>query len=150
MTDRISQFQSASKDFFETISSFPAAKREEIIFDKWSLKDVIAHLVGWDEHFIEELDNLINNKIEKSIWVTIPNLNKNSTAKFKNDSYQNVIKTYQQTSQKLINKLRNLDKIYWDKPLFPEKKSRTPQKYLSIWIQHVTDHLQTIKSLKIV
>lgn len=145
MTDLVTQFRSASKDFFETVSSFPATKREEIIFDKWSLKDVVAHLVGWDEHFIEELDNLINNQIEKSIWVTVSSLNRNSTAKFKNTSYQDLIKIYQQTSLKLINKLTNLDKIYWDKPLFPEKKNRTPQKYLSIWIQHVTDHLIDIK-----
>ena len=145
MTDLIIQFQSVSKDFMKAASSFPAAKREEILFDQWSLKDVIAHLIGWDEHFIKELGNLQKNQTEKSIWVTVPDQNKKSVAKYQKTNFEDLVKIYRQTSQKLTKILTNLPLDLQNQPLFPDKKSRTPSKYLAIWIQHLGDHLSEVK-----
>jgi hypothetical protein len=145
MTDIITQFQSISQDFIKAITSFPAIKIEEKLFDQWSLKDVIAHLIGWDEHFIKELDNLQKNQTEKSIWVTVPDQNKKSIAKYQKTNFEDLVKIYRQTSQKLTKILINLPLDLQNQPLFPNKKSRTPSKYLAIWIKHLGDHLSEIK-----
>lgn len=144
MKSLIIQFTQLRDDLVGYIQNIPLTKAEEIIFDKWSLKNIIAHLIGWDQHFIEELNHLVNHQVEKSIWVTIQNQNAHSIAKYCG-SWDEVVNTYKTISQNLINNLLSLNQNLWNQPLFIEKINRTPINYLKIWIKHINDHLESIK-----
>lgn len=46
MEGRLIHFGEVRAEFLEVLRAFPAVRRNEILFGEWSLKDVVAHLVG--------------------------------------------------------------------------------------------------------
>jgi len=141
MKTQINELNKLRQELIDLVAKFSAEKSDEKLFDQWSLKDLIAHLTGWDAHFIDQLANLKSNQIEKSIWVKIQDLNLLSVKKYSNDQ---VFDVYKEISGQLIKDLTSLPQDLWDKPLFL-KKNYTARKYIPIWVQHLIDHLETIK-----
>lgn len=142
MNQDLNDYIQVRGELIKAINTFPKDKQTSIIFDKWSFQDIIAHLAGWDAHFIEEIVNLKNNQIEKSVWKSIAEQNILSVKEYSNNK---VFSIYRKISQDLIKELNDLPENLWDKPLFLGKKSFTPKKFLLIWVQHLTDHLKQIK-----
>ena len=58
MKKLIKDFKQARLAVIQALDSFPKGKREEILFEKWTLKDLIAHMNGW---------NIIGTKAVRSL-----------------------------------------------------------------------------------
>src|SRR3990167_1288632 len=65
MRYKMENLKKVIKDLLEVIDKFPADRREDTLFDQWSLKDILAHMSGWNLQRIKELEDFIKgNKIE--------------------------------------------------------------------------------------
>lgn len=58
----IDQLKKARTEIIQSIASFPKEKRLDRLFDSWILKDIVAHMTGWDK---ETADALVDFKNEK-------------------------------------------------------------------------------------
>ena len=58
----IANLVEARKNILNAASALPARQRDEIFLGSWSVKDLLAHLIGWDytnhrPHSSSELDD---------------------------------------------------------------------------------------------
>lgn len=58
----ITNFKQAREKLIKEIKKFPKEKKGEILFGKWSLKDVVAHFAAWDIYFTNSLEFLTAGK----------------------------------------------------------------------------------------
>ena len=144
MTKEIEKLSQLRTELIKLIDDFPVDKRLEILFDKWSLKDVLAHLCGWDRLTADALTNL--NQGKQSEWGKgVNEMNADNVAKRKERNWDEVYKEFINNSQDMINKYSSLADDLWDKPLYPNKKF-SPAKFLKIDIDHYQEHIEAIKS----
>lgn len=140
----IADFQKASELFLKTIDDFPVDKRETVLFDQWSLKDILAHILGWHQLFLSNLDNLQKNNLPTD-WGKIDDFNHQSVSRFHSQSFSSIYQNLLNTDRELINKLLSLTPEDWQKKFWPNR-TYTPQKILEIEIKHyLKTHLPQIK-----
>jgi len=143
MKSQVLELKTLRQKLIDIINKYSAEKREQILFDQWSLKEVLAHLCGWDKLTAEVLINLKTGRL--SIWgKSVDEMNKDSIELRKNKTYQEIYNEYIANSQDMINAYESLPDPLWDKPLYPDKKF-SPTKFLKIDIDHYSEHLEVIK-----
>jgi hypothetical protein len=131
-------------ELIDLINQFDKSKRLIKLFDQWSLKDVLAHLAGWDKVTFESVDNLSKGKM--SIWGgSVQKINDNNTLVRKDWLWDQVYQEFVDNSQQMIETYSRLPSNMWDSPLYPGKKF-SPKKFLKIDINHYQEHLEEIKS----
>jgi len=134
MKNLITEFQNVSKLFQETVDNFPASQHNKTLFDQWSLKDVLAHILGWHKLFLTNLDNLVKNKPPVD-WGKIDEFNHQNVAHTHSSNFQLIYQDLKKTDQKLIAKLKSLSPQDWQKK-FWSSRIYTPEKILKIEIKH--------------
>jgi hypothetical protein len=144
MDELISRFAEVRDDFIETLQRFPTVKRDVVLFGEWSLKDVIAHFVGWDRYFIDLLDSLQVDE-EPPYWQNMTKFNKASVDKRRESSWEAVYEAFVSTSEEFIRRYRLLPEALRE-IRFWRNKSYSPISILEINIHHYEkSHLAQIK-----
>jgi len=148
MKDLITEFQKASKLFVDTINKFPIEKRETILFDQWSLKDILAHILGWHKLFLINLSNLTNDNAPVD-WGKIDEFNRKNVSRNQSSSFSSIFQDLKKTDQELIKQLESLTLQNWQKKFWPNR-TYTPQKILEIEIKHyLHTHIPQINNFKL-
>lgn len=142
----IGDFKRARLALIQVLKNFPEDRRNEILFDRWSLKDLLAHMSGWMIAATNNVKFLKKGNIPP--WVeSINDFNKNNVEKRKNWDWDQVYQELVKTSRKFIEKYEGLPKELWQKKYWP-KRSFTPKKILEIEVKHWRDtHLPQITKL---
>lgn len=133
----------ARQDLINIINIFPVEKREQIIFDKWSLKDLVGHISGWDILTVEVLKNIKQNKLSKWLY-SVDEMNKISVQARKPKPWKTIYEEFINASQELVNQYSSIPGDLWEKPLFSGKKFNAA-KFLKIDLDHYLEHLEQIK-----
>lgn len=143
MQEKIEELKRARLTLLRAIDNFPKNKREEILFNKWSLKDVVAHISGWDIAIIDLLKSLKKGKTP--CWIEgVHKFNKRSVEKRKRWSWPKVYKEFVKLGKEIIEGYESVPEELWEKRIW-EKRSFTPRKFLEIDIKHYRDdHLPQI------
>ena len=64
MDEKIKDLEKARIELKKVIDEFPEGRREEILFDKWSLKDTLSHFSGWNMLRVQQIkDFLVGNPV---------------------------------------------------------------------------------------
>lgn len=144
MNPQIKELQNLRQQLIDTTSRFSEKKRLSLLFDKWSLKDVLAHLSGWDALTVELIEKF---KIdEPPTWIDKINIfNQNSLDQRKSLTWEEIYKEFVSVSQKNIDQYLSIDNQLWNKKIW-QNKSYTPSKFLKIDIDHYQEHLDEIKN----
>ena len=147
MKKLIEDFKKARLALIQALDSFPKEKREEVLFGEWTLKDLVAHLSGWNIAGAKAVRSLKQGKVPP--WAgKISEFNKLNVRKRKNWSWE---KTYQEllkASKEFIEEYENLPEELWEKRYWP-KKDYTPKKILMIELKHYREtHLPQILKFK--
>ncbi|NIT04542.1 hypothetical protein GTO10_06650 [Candidatus Saccharibacteria bacterium] len=126
------------------MDKFPEDKRTEVLFGRWSLKDILAHMSAWDLYSIECLDALKRGKEPK--WdLHVNAFNARAVKKRKDWTFKKVYKEWIEAGEKLIKAYRRLPEEIWDKKFWPNRRF-TPKKFLEIDLEHYRDkHLPQLK-----
>jgi hypothetical protein len=130
-------------ELISAIDKFPKEKREEILFDKWSLKDILSHLSGWDKFTIQKINEFLNGKIPR--WeISIDKFNDLNVTKNKNKPWNEIYDEFVKLSLQNIKSYKIIPTTKHDSLIWKDKKY-TPKKFLMIDIDHYkNEHLSKI------
>ena len=135
MDNLVAELEKAIARLTKTVDCFPKGKRELILFDKWSLKDILVHLTGWAKYQTKTLKEIQKGKSAE----TLPNLksliNEDFVDERKNLSWERVYQDFSTATQKLVNEYRRLPEKFWQKKVYQDKAT-TVADFIQIEINH--------------
>lgn len=135
MKTLVNEFKSVRKDLIRIIDSFPGEKRELVLFDKWSLKNILSHLSGWAKYQTDVLVQFERGekiKISKNLKVLI---NEDFVFQRLKWNWDRVYREFLETSEKLIKEYEDLPGELWEKKLYDDKET-TMKDFIKTEINH--------------
>jgi hypothetical protein len=140
----LDDFVKVRKEFIRTIDKFPENKRSWILFGKWSLKDILAHLSGWDKLTVESIEIFRKGEIPK--WgLGVYDFNKKSVNERKRWSWKKIYKEFVDLQEEIINAYKSIPKEKYNQKIWTNR-NETPLDFLRIDINHYKkEHLPEIK-----
>ena len=136
MDNKIKELEEVCNEITEAVENFPQDKRESLLFDKWGLKDVVAHITGWNVQRVSELDALLEGKTIRKIS-DFDSFNENSINARKNLSWDVVVKEFVDSCKDLVGAFNSIPTELIDMEVWPDS-TMTPR----IWLQIDTDHIK--------
>ncbi len=136
-SELLDEFTKISEELDILIRKFPAERREEIIFDKWSLKNVVSHLNHWMVHDLDCLNALLANKVP--YWEPeVEEFNRKGVEARSNNNWDQVYFEFVELKNKLLNLYKEIPEDLRYKRIWPDK-NETPEKFLEEDIKHWKD-----------
>ncbi len=133
----INTFNEVDKKLDNLIQKFPSERREEVVFDKWSLKNVVSHLNHWMVHDLDCLNALRDNKVP--YWEPdIEEFNRKGVEARSNNNWEQVYSEFVELKNKLLNLYKEIPEDLRNKKIWPNK-NETPEKFLKEDIKHWRD-----------
>lgn len=128
-SEKLEEFKSVKHKVKSLIDLFPPENRDEVLFDKWTLKDVVAHLNHWMEDDLHALNNLVQGK--KSYWYPdVEQFNKEGVDKRKGTSWPEVYTEFETL-------IKDLEAAYANLPIELQKAD--------MWQNHEGDPMRSLK-----
>jgi len=132
--EELNKFVEIEEKLEGLIESYPAEKREEILFDKWSLKDVVAHLNHWMIHDIDCLENLLRG--DEPFWEPdVEEFNQRGVEERKNRPWDELYSEFIGLIKQLASLYKNLPEDLQNKRFWKDK-TETPLTFLREDINH--------------
>lgn len=142
--------ESARQWFYELkrlLDVLPEEMREDKLFPKWSLKDLVAHLTGWAVHDLEFLTAL--ERGEEPYWEpNIGEFNARSVEARKSRSWEEVYEEFVTSYLRLLEIYQALPAPLW-KRRFRHDQPLSPEENLQEDIKHFEEHLAQIREVLI-
>lgn len=98
-------------------SVLPVEKQDEIFLGVWSVKDLLAHLVGWDFTNIEATKEILDGKLPSFYahhdrdWRTYAGL----VVQYKKDDWAELLSSVEESHRRLTDSLRTVPAEEFDK-----------------------------------
>ncbi|MEO6728518.1 MAG: hypothetical protein ABIM99_01215 [Candidatus Dojkabacteria bacterium] len=145
--EKLNQLETAIKALKNAVNLFPVNMSNEILFDKWSLKDILAHLSGWNLITIRDLTKLMKGE-EIAQWfpeTAIDDFNEQEVVKRQGENWVVVYGEFYQTLDELLATYRSLNDDQWEQQLGPNES--TPLDCIIEDLKHFGgEHLEDIRS----
>jgi len=135
MEDLTNELKTAKAKLIRLVDSFPREKRELVLFDKWSLKDILSHLSGWAKYQIETLKQIKRGdevRSPKNLKITI---NESLVSLRQKWSWDKVYQEFLRLSEELVNEYENLPEKLWKRQIVKSKQP-TVEDFIKIEINH--------------
>lgn len=148
MRKLIEDFKKARLALIQALDSFPKDKREEVLFGSWTIKDIAAHISGWNIIGTKAVRNLKQGKTPP--WAgSVAQFNRRNVKKRKNWSWEKVYEELVRVSKEFTEEYEGLPKELWEKRYW-SNRSFTPKKIFEIELKHYKNgHLpQIVKFIK--
>lgn len=144
MNQPISRFHEVRSRVLQAMQRFPARSRNDVLFGEWSLKDVVAHLTGWDQYFTSILRCLETGE-KAPFWGNMADFNKASVEKRRALPWKAVYDEFVAAGDEFIRHYGQLSEATAD-TRFWKGKPYTPAKIVEINIHHYAkSHLPEIE-----
>ncbi len=134
MQNLIKEFAEARKALIAALNKFPKEKIEEKLFDKWSLKEVVAHFTGWDRYFTQAV-KLLKQKKTMPFWESVRDFNENSVKRAVRVDWKKIYQEFVKVGDKFIEEYQKIPSELANR-LFWKNKKYTPLDFLKINIGH--------------
>jgi len=107
----ISGLVAARKEILAAVSSLSPAEQDEVFLGEWSVKDLLAHLVGWDYTNLEAVKEILAGQ-KPSFWEHYDrdwkSYNAQLVAAYKRDDLAELVASAEESHQKLIGYLQTV------------------------------------------
>jgi len=146
MYQPIERFAEVREQVLHAIRRFPAQRREDELFGEWTLKDLVAHLTGWDVYFTTILSCLETGE-KAPYWGNMNKFNEASVGKRRDSSWKKVYDEFVAAGREFIRCYGQLsdkaaERRFW------KSKSYTPASIVRINIHHYAkSHLPEIEKV---
>lgn len=152
--EQVKEFKDLHNAFMKLVNQVPTEQRETVLFDQWSLKDILAHIGAWNLWSVQHVGHVI--KKENVYWEGVEEFNQRVVAESKDWKFEEVIKDLNSSVTKLVDTYKRLPEKIWDTSITftnvstEENKNYTPRYFLVEDIGHYKDeHIpQLQESLK--
>ena len=101
----------ARKNILNAASALPAKQRDQVFLGSWSVKDLLAHLIGWDYTNIKAVKAILTNKIPVFFsrydkdWRTY---NGRLVTQYKVNNFSQLVRAVQKSHRDLITLLQSV------------------------------------------
>lgn len=140
----IAKFKDLHKELIGLVDQVPSGDREKVLFDRWSLKDSLAHLIAWNNLDAKRMIELNEGKLFEWIedW---DEFNEIEVSKRKNLNWDEIYKDFVDSGERLVSAYQLLEDEMWDKKFGPENNI-TAAKDLQGMIDHEEEHINELKN----
>jgi hypothetical protein len=144
----LDEFRKIAEELESLIQKFPQGKQEEVIFDKWSLKNVVSHLNHWMVHDLDCLNALLDSKVP--YWEpNVEEFNRTGVELRASNSWNQVYLEFVDLKQRLLDLYSNYPEYLRNNKIWLDK-SETPTRFLEEDIQHWRDeHIASLNNFYI-
>ena len=143
----ISDIKFGRSEVFKAIEGLSEVQLTEIpIYKGWSVKDVLAHLIGWDEWVINTVPLILQDRADEIPRIDPDAINRRSVAAWRDHSLVEVTVALHTSAQDVIALFSKLDYIQID--MRRERKGRiiTIRSYvIDLMVDHERQHADEIK-----
>lgn len=142
---KIDEFVNVKREIVNIVNEWPEGSKMTVLFDKWSLKDVVAHLSNW---MIHEIDCLIKLKQGKEPYWE-PNVevfNLKGISERKSHDWDKVHVEFASLGDGLEEIYQTMPNELWDVPIW-NGRSETAERFLQENIDHWEGHLSEIQKV---
>ena len=144
MNNQIKEYKKAREKFLEAVNRFPEGKRIVKLFGTWSIKDMLAHIVGWECLSVEKVRAIKNRQLPE--WIEdVDKQNAKVVKEFENKDWSEVYAALIKSGNEMIQEYESLPAELCVKQAGPNLKY-TPQRFLEQETKHYQEnHLQKIE-----
>lgn len=135
MKTLINEFKRARKDLIRIIDNFSEEKRGLVLFDKWSLKNILSHLSGWAKYQADVLERFQRGEKIRSSKNLKVLINEDFVSQRAKWDWDKVYREFLRTSKKLVKEYGGLQEELWKKKLYDDKEI-TIEDFIKIEINH--------------
>jgi hypothetical protein len=116
----------------------------------WTIKEVVAHIAGWDDATIEMLRAHVTNKpLDAPKWISIDHCNAQSVDTRRALSYEQTVNEWELTRTQLKNMIDDMPVEKVPEPLeFLWGQSGTVAQLIAIMAHHEADHAVKVERHK--
>jgi hypothetical protein len=148
--ERIAELAQIINDTKEVVNQYPPEVREQLLFDQWSLKDILAHFSGWNWLTIRDLARLKSGETIDE-WIhtdeQLNEFNRIEVEQRKNRPWDEIYTEFVDSCDQLLLAYKGLSAVQWEAQFGPDADS-TPKRSLLIDIEHMGDiHLPELKNV---
>lgn len=131
----------------EIESLLAKAPKDKEIYTGWGLKDLLAHMSGWDDVVIEALHaHTKNEAVSTSVTTGIDTFNAKSVTPRNSLTFRQVKKEWKTTRENLVQALDDLPDEKFNQPLtFPWGEKGTVAYLIEIFVEHEEIHGKHLK-----
>lgn len=114
----LSKLLETRQNILTEVSKLSEAEQDQVFLGIWSIKDLLAHLIGWDKANLNAIQSVIRNEVPSFYeyhdrdWRTY---NAMLVKKNKKGSFQELIATAKNSQQKLIEFLQTIPPEHFNK-----------------------------------
>ena len=128
------------EEFIQVIDSFNAKVRDQkIAVGSWSVKDISAHIVGWEVEVVKQFKAfLVNPDVDDTY--DIDSFNENSVVSRKNKTWNEIIEELKSTQEELSAFISTLSQ----KDIDTEERF---SEWVGVLIDHYKHHTMQLKNL---
>ncbi|WP_186575952.1 DinB family protein [Aquibacillus kalidii] len=144
MSNSIVQFADTIKQI-NHLKSLPTAVLEKPLADgKWSIREIIAHIIYWDKFILNELVPQMTNENELPPFPDDDEFNDKAVRYYETYKTLDILEEFVTVREKLISEIQNLEPTVtfkvkrWNKTL-------TPESFINMFVSHDQHHLKQIK-----
>ena len=116
------------------------------IFEDWTIKDVLAHIIGWDQYVLEILPLILQNNADKMTTIDVESMNRRSVAAWQDKAVDQVIDTVQSTHRQIVDIIAGLDHVEIDMRRDRGGRFITIRSYvIDVMVEHERQHAVEIE-----
>lgn len=134
----------------ELLQSIAGLSRRELtempIYEGWTLKDVLAHIIGWDQRVLKTLPLMLQNRASEVASVEVDDFNRASVNAWRDKSWVEVLSEVQSTHRRILESFASLDHVEIDMRRKRNERIITIRSYvIDIMIEHDRKHAAEIE-----
>lgn len=135
MNRLLKEFKTARKNLISCVNKLPKDKRGDILFNKWSLKDILIHLTGWARYQYITLRNFRMGRELISPQNLEFSINDSLVAEKRRSHWRSIYDGFIKVSDQLIAEYEDLPQRLWGKKIWKGEKT-TLKEFIAIEIRH--------------
>lgn len=120
MQAQIETYKKARQEFIALIRKFPTNKRLDPLFGDWTLKEILAHLVGWSEHQLRVMAIFKKGGIAEHIDNTFI-YNAEQVATRRDWDFERTLQYYLDTTERLIKAYESISDTMIGMQIWPDR-----------------------------
>lgn len=142
----LEKFKKIHQEYLELVDRFPTDRRKEVLFDKWSLKEVLSHMIAWNELDALRIETLKSGQAFDWVY-DLDEFNEVEIKTRKDLSWEEIYNSFVESGFRLIKAYKSLPNKMWNMEFGPDN-SITAAKDLRGMVEHYgEEHIPQLKKV---
>jgi hypothetical protein len=147
----ISYLEYGRSRFLQSLEGLSHREMTEIpIYEGWTVKDVLAHMIGWDQWVLSTLPLMLQNRADEIPTVDEDRYNRQSVAARQDIPVRDLLVEIESTHQQILDKLSQVDHVEIDMRRERQGRIITIRSYvIEVMVDHERQHATEIEQWRV-